>query len=305
MSASSSQQSQPSLQPLSSQQPLTSQQSRRNSTDSHQTSLSTSTYFDMENAFEKTIASKSLSPFLSMSLNSKDSNNNKIRNSWISSVSQLSSNIPFTIPHIEVYVEKCENLPAMSSSGFCDPYVVLSVIPLGDNELRDFSQIPSEESCKSSKIKKTLNPVWNGKERFFLGFPGLVNNANNYFSNSVSQSFNSKKQSQTKNTSISFNENKSKSTDSLLSATTTMTAATTSSKNATHHSLTHFQNKNYYLLIQVFSYDRLKKDSFIGSARIGPLSKLPYGVMLSKTVSLHEAGTSATCSIKFIAIILD
>lgn len=145
--------------------------------------------------------------------------------------------------------------------------------------------------------------MWDGKERFFLGFPGLVNQSNNnYFNNSVSQSFNSKK-TQQKTISTSFNESKSKSTESLLSSTTTTSPSSSNNNNINNspHSLIHFQNKNYYLLIQVFHYDRLKKDSFIGSARIGPLSKLPYGVMLSKTVSLHEAGTNATCSIKLIA----
>lgn len=116
-----------STQPIQQQQPPTNQQQqqRRNSTDSHQTSLSavstTSTYFDLENAFEKTIATKSLSPFFSNNnLNPLQKDAQKIRNSWISSVSQLSSNIPFTIPHIEVYVEKCENLPSMTSSGSCE-----------------------------------------------------------------------------------------------------------------------------------------------------------------------------------------
>jgi len=59
--------------------------------------------------------------------------------------------------------------------------------------------------------------------------------------------------------------------------------------------------KNLYLLVQVFNYDRLKRDSFIGSARIGPLTKLPGDMMLIKQVPLHEAGTPATCTLRVVA----
>ena len=176
----------------------------------------------------------------------------------------------------------------MKFTSLNSPYVVLSIVPLGDNELRDFSQIPSEEFCKSSKIKKNQNPVWNGKERFLLGIPGSA--CGNLFNTSInSSSLNYKKSgtitpSSNTSTSTSFNDKKTKSYDNLESMNRSVQ-----------------QSRNFYLLIQVFSHDRLKKDPFIGSARIGPLSKLPYGVLLSKTVTLHESTTQGSCTIKFIA----
>jgi hypothetical protein len=63
---------------------------------------------------------------------------------------------PAEFTHFEFNLIKCENLPAKDVNGFSDPYVILEI---------------GEEEVRSPVIKKTLNPVFNEKDRFFIAAP--------------------------------------------------------------------------------------------------------------------------------------
>ncbi|KAL9644048.1 hypothetical protein ABK040_005516 [Willaertia magna] len=142
------------------------------------------------------------------------------------------NDIPSNIPYIQIYLDRCDNLPSMDRDGFSDPYVIFSIISEDDN-VSSFKKI-QEEHVKSTIVKKTLNPVWNG-EHFYLAIP---------------------------------KENK--------------------------------LNKNLYLSLQVFDWDRLSADDFCGNALFGPLQKLPRNTLFQKTLQLVNSQTNATCTIRLM-----
>ena len=89
---------------------------------------STTTYFD-DGLVEKTIASKSLSPYVLVTTASPPTPTSQQEQTFdqptMPSQPQNNGmttliNVPFSIPYLEVFIDRCDELPAMTNSGLCE-----------------------------------------------------------------------------------------------------------------------------------------------------------------------------------------